>query len=265
MDKIFHKEKFSKDKLDKIKEENNKITEANTEMETKIKEEEDLYIQEKSKYQALLTLKANKLKELQAQIKIITEQKQTLDKQCESMRDKKNEYDNNKMRFEEKLNEMSSQLEDSKKQLRIKENMKHELDERLQNVENDFKTIKQKLDEVTDEVREVNSISIKKNATKREFKAKKIGKVFSDALITITFQKVEDTNLYVIKFGDDLNINFTSITSFAPNDKIPNRFDIAYNGEDGKEKKLSFIIHERLKDSITQWFNDFLSEAFSNA
>ena len=265
MDKIFHKEKFSKDKLDKIKEENNKITEANTEMETKIKEEEDLYIQEKSKYQALLTLKANKLKELQAQIKIITEQKQTLDKQCENMRDKKNEYDNNKMRFEEKLNEMSSQLKDSKKQLRIKENMKHELDERLQNVENDFKTIKQKLDEVTDEVREVNSISIKKNATKREFKAKKIGKVFSDALITITFQKVEDTNLYVIKFGDDLNINFTSITSFAPNDKIPNRFDIAYNGEDGKEKKLSFIIHERLKDSITQWFNDFLSEAFSNA
>ena len=123
MDKIFHKEKFSKDKLDKIKEENNKITEANTEMETKIKEEEDLYIQEKSKYQALLTLKANKLKELQAQIKIITEQKQTLDKQCESMRDKKNEYDNNKMRFEEKLNEMSSQLEDSKKQLRIKENI----------------------------------------------------------------------------------------------------------------------------------------------
>ena len=36
-------------------------------------------------------------------------------------------------------------------------------------------------------------------------------------------------------------------------------------GEDGTDKKFSFLIHERLKESVTQWFNDFLSEAFSNA
>ena len=96
MDKIFHKEKFSKDKLNKIQEENDKLRSANKEMEIKIKDEENLYEQEKFKFQAQLTLKANQLKELQSELAQIEKEKKEIAQREENMRDKKLEYDSNK-------------------------------------------------------------------------------------------------------------------------------------------------------------------------
>ena len=264
MDKIFHKEKFSKDKLNKIQEENDKLRSANKEMEIKIKDEESLYEQEKFKFQAQLTLKANQLKELQSELAQIEKEKKEIAQREENMRDKKLEYDSNKSKYEEKLFTERTKLTESNNELKITASLKEEINEQIVKAEKDYNGLKKQLDDVTDQLREINNLSQPSNVTKREFKAKKIAK-FSEVIITIIFEKVPKTNQYFIRVGDELNIKFTSITSFAPNDKSPNRFDITYMGEDGTDKKFSFLIHERLKESVTQWFNDFLSEAFSNA
>lgn len=264
MDRMFHKEKFSNEKLEKLKNENNKIREANRGLAHQIEEEKELYDQDKIKFQTALTVKAEELKKVHEKINALQKKLSELLKENAEVNQRKKDYDSKKQKYVDKLAQYEKDLEESKKGLETIETFLKEAQLEKKKVEEEIAKLTKQQNDLAIKLGETKNAITNKNLTKRTFKAKKVEKIFNDKLVSISFEKKEETNQCVMTVQDDdkiKEINLLSINSFELNEKIKNRIEIQYSTEEKGPCKLALIVHEKITDYVMDSYREFFKEA----
>ena len=223
MDKIIHKDKYSKEKLDKLIEENQKLKTANIQMAHKMEEEKELYLQDKIKYETELRLKADTLSKIKEEIQVIQKENSKLQIDLQDISDKRQKYDLKKHKLEEekikKENELSSVVaaHDSIEQLA------KETDENIKAKEEEIKDITKQLDDLANKLSQAKADSLKKTLSTKVFGGRKVKKLSGGDYISFTLEQRD--NKYYLRIKEE-DIEILQVSKFELQNQ--NRITIVY-------------------------------------
>ena len=265
-DKIFHKEKFSNEKLEELKAENQKIREASKNLSHQIEEEKELYDQDKIKFQTQLTVKTEQFKKLQEEIGKLQKKLSELMKENAEINEKKKKYDEEKKQYTDKLSEWEKKKEESEDNIKKSEKFLADAQLEITKADNEIKQLNKKLNDMAVKLGETKIQITNKNLSKRVFKAKKVEKIFSDKLVKIIFDKdEEEPNKFLMIIQEegkpDKSINLLNINTFELNEKMKNRIEVKYINEAKENKNLGLVVHEKITDYVMNSYREFFKEA----
>ena len=224
MDKIIHKEKYSKEKLDKLIEENQKLKTANRQMANKMEEEKELYLQDKIKFETELRLKADTLSKIKEEIHVVQKENSKLQIVLQDINDKRQKYDLKKHKLEEEKSKKEKELNELITTFSSIEQLSKDMDEDIKAKEKQIKDLKKQLDDLALKLSQAKVDSLKKTLTKKVFGGKKIKNLSRGDIITFTLEQRD--NKYYLKIRDD-DIEIQQISKFELQNQN-NRISIVY-------------------------------------
>ena len=235
---------------------------------TRLMDEKENFDQQKIKFQTLITLQNQQMRELNDKIININEENKQLVKKQENVNLMLVKFDIEKKSYEDKFHE----YEQEKINL-VKQNMEYKVEiENLKNdnnkKENEIINNKKLLDELAVKLNSMKMELLNRQLSTKSFKVEKIkdgvkGVIGSKKIMTVKFYKNSVKNTYEIMFilGDEKeSVNLLDLSKFEINDKTPNRVDVSYIINE-KAKTVSFLVHELLIDYFFQTYRDFEKKA----
>lgn len=272
MDKIIHKEKYSKEKLDKLMEENQKLKTANRQMANKMEEEKELYLQDKIKFETELRLKGDTLSKIKEEIQVIQKENSKIQIVLQDINDKRQKYDIKKHKLEEEKSKKENELKELITTYSSIEQLSKDLDEDIIVKDTQIECLDKQLKDLAVKLSAAKEASLKKSLTKKVFGGKKIKKLAGGDIITFTLEQRD--NKYYLRIRED-DIEIKDVLKFELQNQN-NRINIVYKNvstyiyiniynlfiqQAQKEKTLLVEVHESLTNKIITWYSEFLSEA----
>ena len=232
---------------------------------SRLMDEKETFDQQKIKFQTLITLQNQQMKELNDKITKLNEENNQLLKKQENVNLMLVKFEVDKKSYEDKFNEYEQEKKNLEKQNTEQkveiENLKNDNEKK----DNEIKTNKKLLDELAVKLNSMKMELLDRQLSPKSFKVEKIkdGVMGSKKLMTVKFYKNSVKDTYEIMFiqGDEKeSVNLLDLSKFSINDKTPNRVDVSYIVNE-KAKTISFLVHELLIDYFFQTYRDFEKKA----
>ena len=232
---------------------------------SRLMDEKETFDQQKIKFQTLITLQNQQMKELNDKITKLNEENNKLLKKKENVNLMLVKFEVDKKSYEDKFNEYEQEkktLEKQNTEQKVEiENLKNDNEKK----DNEIKSNKKLLDELAVKLNSMKMELLDRQLSPKSFKVEKIkdGVMGSKKLMTVKFYKNSVKDTYEIMFiqGDEKeSVNLLDLSKFSINDKTPNRVDVSYIVNE-KAKTISFLVHELLIDYFFQTYRDFEKKA----
>ena len=232
---------------------------------SRLMDEKETFDQQKIKFQTLITLQNQQMKELNDKITKLNEENNQLLKKQENVNLMLVKFEVDKKSYEDKFNQYEQEkktLEKQNTEQKVEiENLKNDNEKK----DNEIKTNKKLLDELAVKLNSMKMELLDRQLSPKSFKVEKIkdGVMGSKKLMTVKFYKNSVKDTYEIMFiqGDEKeSVNLLDLSKFSINDKTPNRVDVSYIVNE-KAKTISFLVHELLIDYFFQTYRDFEKKA----
>ena len=232
---------------------------------SRLMDEKETFDQQKIKFQTLITLQNQQMKELNDKITKLNEENNQLLKKQENVNLMLVKFEVDKKSYEDKFNQYEQEKKNLEKQNTEQkveiENLKNDNEKK----DNEIKSNKKLLDELAVKLNSMKMELLDRQLSPKSFKVEKIkdGVMGSKKLMTVKFYKNSVKDTYEIMFiqGDEKeSVNLLDLSKFSINDKTPNRVDVSYIVNE-KAKTISFLVHELLIDYFFQTYRDFEKKA----
>ena len=258
------------EQMEKLEETVNQLKFEKKELTTKLMEEKENYDQQKIKFQTLLTMTAQQLKEKDNELNEIKKANLDLHAQKDGINASMRDFDKEKQAFVAQYKVYEKDIADLKEELGKYKEQVNFFKQGNMDKETEIRNLKKQLSDLAIKLNDLKNQSTNEQLRPKTFKLERLkeGAFHHKRILDCTFQKNAKNNNYEMVFTNsdkkdqevNEHINLLDISEFKINDKVKNKIDMAYIYQN-KEVRLSITVHELLIDYFFQTYREFFKKA----